>query len=119
MKVVLSGKELVLTFGMMAAEEVASRQMKGSSGWVKLITDIVWAGYINEIYLSGNDPELDYRKVSELVDDELEGNVLASIFDAFMDSKGGKKMLPLVEGEDSKKKKVPTGTKSKDSPSED
>lgn len=124
MKVTLGGKELTLTFGMMAAEEVANRQAKGSSGWLKLITDIVYGGYLNEVYLAEAEKELSYRDVAGLVEEEIDGDKIAMIFDTYMSSKGGLKMLPLVSGSDedgkaTKKKGTskPTGTKLKGSPS--
>lgn len=120
MKVVLGDKEITLAFTMMAVEEVSNRQAKGSSGWVKMITDIVWGGYAAECYLAETVKELSYRDIAGLVDDALESDVLAEIFNAFLESKGGKKLFESLATEETdakkKPKKKPTGTKSKSLP---
>lgn len=121
MKVVLGGKEIVLSFTMMAVEETSNRQAKGSSGWIKMITDIVWGGYITECFLSESVREFSYRDIAALVDDSSDSDVLAEIFNAFLESKGGKKLLDNVNSEEvnAKKKQTgkQTGKKSKDLPS--
>jgi hypothetical protein len=122
MKVTLGEKEITLAFTMMAVEEISNRQAKGSSGWVKMITDIVWGGYVAECFLSDSVRELSYREIATLVDDALESDVLPEVFNAFLESKGGKKLFDqaieeVLETEAKKKpKKKPTGTKSKGLP---
>lgn len=123
----IGGVKTPLTFGMLAIEELSIRQAIGSSGWSKLMIDLVYSGYINEETVEGRNPALSYRDISESMDDLIstQSPVLGEIFKCFEDSKAGKHLTETVKkklGESLPKsvatKKKRTGPKSKDLHSE-
>jgi hypothetical protein len=124
--IVLGGAKFPLTFGMLAIEEFGQRQSIGPSGWTKLMTDLVYSGYVNEEIAEGRGPALTYREVSELMDDLIssKSDVLAEVFKCFEESKAGSELMGNVKKkleESQPQEKLPskkqTGTKSKGSPS--
>lgn len=119
----LSGVSTPLTFGMMAVEEFGNRQAIGNASWSKLMSDLIYSGYVNEEIVSGRNPTLNYREISEGVDDLSlnEDPILGQVFKCFEDSKAGSKLLGSVKKKDEAlekpKVKKPTGRKSKGLPS--
>jgi hypothetical protein len=115
-KITLAGKAVQLTFGMMAIEEIGNRHHEGAGGWFKMITDIVYGGYINDTFLEGKAPELSYRQIAETVEDLIteDSKVLTEVFKCFMDSKAGKTMAEAIKKKTNpplKKEKNKTGMK--------
>lgn len=109
-RIVLGGKQRQLTFGMMSVEEIGNRQGLGTSGWFKLITDIIYSGYMNDCYLEGKALELSYRDISGFVDELLQtgSEELVEVFKCFSESKAGEtitKGLKKSEAEVPKVKK--------------
>lgn len=95
----LSGDKTPLTFGMMAVEEFASRQAIGSTGWAKLMTDLVYAGYCNEEIVNGNNPAKDYRQIAEGVEELIisKSPILNDVYECFEQSKAGAELLGNVK----------------------
>ena len=118
-KINVAGKSLQMTFGMMAVEEIGSRQLNGTPGWCKLITDIIYGGYVNDQYLEGKAPEYSYRQISEMVDEliQTQDGQLEAVFTCFGASKAGAGLADVVKKKASevvkveKQKKVLNGTK--------
>jgi len=120
----LGGVKTTLTFGMMAIEEFGNLQAVGGTGWSKLMTDLVYAGYCNEETLCRRTPELSYRDIAGFLDDMVidKDPVLGEVFKCFESSKAGsqllgsvKKKLELQEKAELKKQSKRTGTKLKNS----
>lgn len=97
--IALLGVNTPLTFGMMAVEEFGTRQAIGATGWAKLMTDLVYAGYCNEEILNGRNPALGYREIAEAVEDLIlsKDPILGEVFDCFEKSKAGAEMLGVVK----------------------
>ena len=119
--IMLAGVGTPLTFGMMAIEEFGNRQGVGGSGWAKLMTDLIYAGYCNEEIVNGRNPALSYRDISsgveELIIDKSEA--IGEVYKCFEASKAGSSLLDAVKKKTEKpakeklpvKKRKPTGTK--------
>ena len=126
--IMLMGVSTPLTFGMLAIEEFGIRQGIGSTGWAKLMTDLVYSGYCNEEIVNGRNPVLSYRDISDGVEELIidKSPVIADVYNCFENSKAGSELMgnvkkkleqPEVKPKAQAKRKQ-TGTKLKDSPSE-
>lgn len=95
----LTGEETGLTFGMLAVEEFGTRQAIGNTGWAKLMTDLVYAGYCNEEILNGINPKLTYRDVAAAVEDLIlaKDPILQEVYKCFESSRAGADMLDSVK----------------------
>lgn len=95
----LAGVETGLTFGMLAVEEFGTRQAIGNTGWAKLMTDLVYAGYCNEEILNGINPKLTYREVADSVEELIlsKDPVLQEVYKCFESSRAGADMLDSVK----------------------
>lgn len=120
----LEGVSTPLTFGMLAIEEFGKRQAIGGHGVNKMLIDLIYSGYCNEQILLGVNPELSYRDISEKLEDLILSNdpCLSDVFKCFEDSKAGSQLMGAIKKkiEPAAKpvKKKPTGSKSKNLPSE-
>jgi len=123
----LGGLKTPLTFGMLAIEEFGNRQANGGSGWSKLITDLIYAGYSNDEIAEGRNPSRSYRDISDDVAQLIidKSDVLGKVYQCFEESKAGaqlveevKKKAVELQSEQPKPKKKRAGTKLKDLPSE-
>lgn len=123
----LSGNVTPLTFGMLAIEEFGNRQAIGPSGWFKMITDLIYAGYCNEEVLNLRNPSLTYRDIAAGVDELAvkKDPILGEVFKCFSESKAGEDLLGTVkkkleevkpEPKVTQLKKKQTGTKLKNTP---
>jgi hypothetical protein len=118
----LAGEETGLTFGMLAVEEFGTRQAIGNTGWAKLMTDLVYAGYCNEEILNGINPKLTYRDVADAVEELIlsKDPILQQVYKCFESSRAGADMLDSVkkkmEEEEVSQKVKPKAAKSKAKP---
>lgn len=106
----LAGSDTPLTFGMMAVEEFGNRQAIGSTGWAKLMTDLVYAGYCNEEILNGRNPAMDYRAIAEATEELIfaKSPVLNDVYQCFENSKAGAELLGNVKKKVEEPPKVKT-----------
>lgn len=125
----LGGVKTPLTFGMLAIEEFGNRQSIGSTGWSKLITDLIYSGYCNEEVVNGRHPALSYRDIATSLEDLIisKDPIIAEVYKCFESSKAGAELMGGVkkkleaESQELIKTLTPkkrTGTKSKGLPTE-
>lgn len=104
-KLTVGEKEIPLYFGMMAIEITSEKQQAGMAGWFKLMTDIVWGGYVNAMLIKNKPTEMSYEDISIMMDEiyiDTPGQI-NEMFKVFEESKPGKK---LMQANESLKKKT-------------
>ncbi|QIL41026.1 hypothetical protein G7074_18195 [Pedobacter sp. HDW13] len=84
---------------MMAIEEFGNRQAIGNAGWSKLMTDLIYSGYVNDQIVEGLPPILSYREIAEGVEAMLlaKDPVLGAVYKCFEESQAGSQLMDDVK----------------------